>query len=334
MLEEEWKENFRMSRASFFNLVSMLRPFIEKQVTVMRIPVLPETQVAITLYYFSDEGRLRKVANAFGLSRSYCSIAIRRVSAAITTHLGPVYIKLPMTEASVKEKVSGFYNAFSVPQCLGAIDGTHIEIKRPVLNSTDFINRKSRYTLNVQALCDYRCCFMDVVVKWPGSVHDARMLANSRLNFLLKNEQIPPCRCKILDEELLVYIIGDPAYPFLMKEYAGGGTTCQEQYFGYKLCSARNVIKCSFGRLKARFGCLRRAMDINLDDLPNVIYACFVLHNFCEMNGETIGENNVQSTIAYDRDFQPATATNRYTTDSNETEVKRVRRLLTNYFDP
>ena len=60
-----------MSRASFFNLVSMLRPFIEKQVTVMRTPVLPETQVAITLYYFSDEGRLRKVANAFGLSRSY-----------------------------------------------------------------------------------------------------------------------------------------------------------------------------------------------------------------------------------------------------------------------
>ena len=60
----------------------------------------------------------------------------------------------------------------------------------------------------------------------------------------------------------------------------------------------------------------------------------FVLHNFCEMNGETIGENNVRSTIAYYRDFQPATATNRYTTDSNETEGKRVCKLLTNYFDP
>ena len=117
-----------------------------------------------------------------------------------------------------------------------------------------------------------------------GSVHDARMFANSRVNFLLKNEQIQPCQCKILDEELSVYIIGDPAYPYLMKEYAGSGSTCQEQYFGYKLCSARNVIECSFGRLKARFGCLRRAMDINLGDLPNVIYACFVLHNYCEMN--------------------------------------------------
>ncbi|KAF3852604.1 hypothetical protein F7725_005959 [Dissostichus mawsoni] len=30
----------------------------------------------------------------------------------------------------------------------------------------------------------------------------------------------------------------------------------------------------------ARFAALRRPMDINLDDLPHVIYSCFVLHNF------------------------------------------------------
>ena len=59
--------------------------------------------------------------------------------------------------------------------------------------------------------------------------------------------------------------------PYLIKEYAGGGTNHQEQYFGYRLCSARNVIECSFGKQKVRFGCLRRAMDINMADLPNVI---------------------------------------------------------------
>ena len=72
-----------------------------------------------------------------------------------------------------------------------------------------------------------------------------------------------------------VVMLGDPAYPllpYLMNEYANGGFTAQEQYFGYKLCSARNVIECAFGRLKARFSALQRDMDINLFDLPTTQY--------------------------------------------------------------
>jgi hypothetical protein len=57
-----------------------------------------------------------------------------------------------------------------------------------------------------------------------------------------------------------------------MKEFAEGGKDAQEQFFGYRLSSARMVIECAFGRLKARFGCLRREMDINIDDLPAVIH--------------------------------------------------------------
>ena len=93
----------------------------------------------------------------------------------------------------------------------------HIEIKQPLNNSTDFINRKSRFTLNVQVVCDYRCCFMDVVVKWPVSVHDARMFANSRVNRLLKSRTIPPCERRILDDEspIPIFIIDDAAYPLM-----------------------------------------------------------------------------------------------------------------------
>lgn len=46
------------------------------------------------------------------------------------------------------------------------------------------------------------------------------------------------------------------------------------------LCQSRMVIECAFGRLKARFGALKREMDINIKDVASVIYAYFVLHNF------------------------------------------------------
>lgn len=105
-----------------------------------------------------------------------------------------------------------------------------------------------------------------------------------------------------------------------MKEYVNGGKTVQKQYFALKLCQARMVIGCAFGWLRACFGALKRAMDINLDDLPYVIYACFILHNFCEHNNETISEDKVCAAI--NRESQPQPQANNFRTDCKANKLE------------
>ena len=81
--------------------------------------------MAVTLYYLSDEGKNRKVANTFGISRSSVSIIVRRVCAAISEYLGPIYVRLSASEREVQELVSQFHVYHGFPYCMGAVDGTH-----------------------------------------------------------------------------------------------------------------------------------------------------------------------------------------------------------------
>ena len=170
----------------------------------------------------------------------------------ISEKLGANYIVLPKTKEEYEEHARNFYNRHGFPQCISAIDGTHIKIKRPVDNPTDYVNRKGNFTLNCQGTVGYNYCFIDVLIKWPGSVHDARVFANSALNEMFRDGSIPKCKRIIVEgePEVLVCILGDPAYPllpFLMKEFSKGGKNSSERFFGQPLSSARMVIECAFG---------------------------------------------------------------------------------------
>ena len=189
------------------------------------------------------------------------------------------------------------------------------------------------YTINCQAICDGYGKFINVEVKWQGSVHDARVFANcekqnnyfsGKFNLFYK-EILPEHDC------IPQLFLADPAYPLLlyvMKEYEHCSTN-KEVVFNQMLRSTWNTIECLFGKLKARWRILQRPMDIPVDKLPNVIYPCFVLHNFCEAQKSAIDPVELEVVMQEERRTQlKQDKLNSY----NSIQGEKIRSAITNFF--
>ena len=95
-----------MSRVAL--LAELLRSRIKGKQTVMRSPVDVLRNAACTLYYLSDEGRLRKTANASDLSRQCVAKIIRGVCTAMTVFLRLLPNSLRMLTAEFQAFSCGF----------------------------------------------------------------------------------------------------------------------------------------------------------------------------------------------------------------------------------
>ena len=56
-------------------------------------------------------------------------------------------------------------------------------------------------------------CFMDVVARWQGRVHGARIFQNFPLNKILKVGSMPPSKKFIVEncDPVPAFLLGDPA---------------------------------------------------------------------------------------------------------------------------
>ena len=299
--QHDWIQNFRMSKQSFQYLCDQLRGVLEKQATRLRKPLAVEQRVAITLWILATTAEYRTVAHLFGVARCTVCVVVHETCEAIVTKLMNLYISFPTGE-QLNEVVQGFKDKWGFPQCAGSIDGSHISVTPPAMNHTDYYNRKGFYSMIVQAVVDHNYLFRNVCVEWPGSVHDARVFANSVLYRKVINKQLlqgSTLRC-----DIPTLLVGDSAYPiqsWLMKPFAHSPTLSHEQKnFNYTLSRARVVVEIVFGRLKARWRRLSKQMDIHISNVPHVVTACCVLHNFCEIHGDSFDEEWLQDNSLLD----------------------------------
>ena len=122
----------------------------------------------------------RTISHLFGVGVSTVCVIVHEFSQVIVEQLSSQYITIPFRQ-DLRRIVDDFELKWNFPQCVGAIDGTHLPIVSPKENALDYYNRIGYHSVILQALVDHEYTFLDVYVGWPGSVHDARVLANSGL---------------------------------------------------------------------------------------------------------------------------------------------------------
>lgn len=195
-------------------------------------------------------------------------------------------LQVPSTDAQWKEVANEFKNLWQFDNCLGAIDGKHIIIRKPAESGSYFFNYKGTYSVVLFAIVNARYEFLYVHTGTNGRVSDGGIWSATSIykHLCSKTLNIPnPTTLPSSDDKVPYVFIGDEAFPLmenLMKPYSQKNISYEEKIFNYRLSRARRVVENVFGILASRFRIFLQPININVDNIDIVILACCALHNF------------------------------------------------------
>lgn len=166
-----------------------------------------------------------------------------------------------------------FYRLCGIRGIIGAIDGCHIHIQRPVVRGGDYLNRKGFYSLLLQGIVNDQGRFLDIFIGVPGKLHDSRMLRAS--TFFEKWKQKMGTSYLLSDT---AYISAD--YPFIITpKRENGALTDHDLQRNMKISRGRFAVEQAFGRMKCMWRRLRDLQNTRIDLLVKIIVAACTLHN-------------------------------------------------------
>lgn len=188
--------------------------------------------------------------------------------------ISPTFIEFPsMSELAFTEPK--LYEQSKIPNIMGIVDCFSVYISRPKTPIADvYTTKRSKYSLNVQLVCDSDLRVLDTAVHWPGDTPNSETWKNCALRTVLKENAM-------LSNSFLVGNSSFPLEPWLLVPYEECHKT-EELVFNDHISRALNVGKKCYATLKTRFKCLNhnsRPLYYSPEKSSKIIITCMVLHN-------------------------------------------------------
>ncbi|KAK3889997.1 hypothetical protein Pcinc_006046 [Petrolisthes cinctipes] len=149
-------------------------------------PIGVAERLGITLRYLASGMSQKDVARYFCVGQSTVCNIIQEVCQAIWDALGPEFLPRP-TPDHWKRVAEEFNIRWNFPNCLGAIDGKHIQIQKPALSGSTYFNYKRTFSTVLMAVADASYKFLYVDLGAYGREHDASIFAQSAFGTALQD---------------------------------------------------------------------------------------------------------------------------------------------------
>lgn len=146
-----------MERDTFNFLLHLIGPKLDQNFPFKgREQVDVTKQLLITIYVLATPDSYRSISERFGVARSTAWFSVKRVVRAIYSIRNQI-IRWP-THEEAQRTWTNMQMLYGFPKVLGVIDGTHINIARPKRDAISYINRKSRFSVQLQVRTSFVYC--------------------------------------------------------------------------------------------------------------------------------------------------------------------------------
>uniref|UniRef100_A0A803MUC8 DDE Tnp4 domain-containing protein n=1 Tax=Chenopodium quinoa TaxID=63459 RepID=A0A803MUC8_CHEQI len=199
-----------------------------------------------------------------------------------------LYNPTPISDDCEDERWKSFKN------CLGALDGTYINVNVPSQERPKYRTRKGTIAMNVLGVCAPNMQFIYVLPGWEGYTNCEGFLAPYR------------------------------GQRYNLKEWTDQQPESAEEFYNMKHARARNVIERCFGLLKGRWSILRSPSFFPIRTHGRIVMACCLLHNLIrkfmptdDINEDELNESDDDSESDSDdeREFITSVATSDHWTN-------------------